>query len=243
MKKNKKITGIIVDDERLARKALLNSLNEIEEDIEIIGEADSIDSALILIEDHKPDIIFLDIQMPGESGFNLLPKLDYNPYIIFVTAYDEFAVKAFEVNALDYLVKPVSTERLSNTLGKIKNNVIHNQTFKKLTVDDMLFLQLNSTYMFIKVEQIIVITSSGDYSMVKINDGKEGLTNKSMNEWESRLPDNIFIRIHRSTIINLKYVVKVEDWFNNSFRVYLLNFEEPFVMSRRYTSLIKSNFN
>lgn len=243
MKKNKKLTGIIIDDERLARKALLNTLKEIEEEIDIIGEADSIDSALKLIEEHRPDLIFLDIQMPGESGFDIIPKLDYIPYIIFVTAYDEFAVKAFEVNAIDYLVKPVLADRLVNTLSKIRNNIQHNQTFKKLTIDDMLFLQLNSTYMFVKVDQIIVISSSGDYSKVKINDGKDGLTNKSMNEWESRLPENIFIRIHRSTIINLKYVVKVEDWFNNSFRVYLANFEEPFVMSRRYSSLIKSNFS
>ena len=239
--KYNKIKTLIVDDERLARKALSNLLQEFE-NIEIVGEADSVNSALSLIDSLNPELVFVDIQMPGESGFDLISKLVNLPEIIFVTAYDEYAVKAFEVNALDYLVKPVSPTRLIEAISRVRSKVnISTETLKKLSIDDRLFLQFNSSFVFLKIDQIVIINSSGDYSEVKTLDGKHGLTNKSMQEWERRLPEKTFVRIHRSTIINLNFVVKVEEWFNNSFRVYMQNCDEPFTMSRRYSSLIKSN--
>jgi len=179
--------------------------------------------------------------MPGQSGFDLISKLNYSPNIIFVTAYDEYALRAFEVNALDYLVKPVTPARLVDAISRVHEEPqVVKISEKTLSPDDRLFLQFSSNYIFLKIDQIVVITSSGDYSEVKTKDGKHGLTNKSMLEWEKRLPENTFIRIHRSFIINLNFVEKVEDWFNNSFRVYVSGIEEPFVMSRRYTSLIKN---
>ena len=236
---SKKISAIIVDDERLARQALKSIISEVGL-VEIIGEAEDVKSAIVLIEETQPEIIFLDIQMPGESGFDLLKKINTKAKIIFVTAYDEFALRAFEVNAMDYLMKPVSPARLKATLDRL--NEEQPQDFepkRKLNNGDRLFILFKSNYIFLKIDTITHISSAGDYSEVFINDGKHGLTNKSMQEWEERLPENNFCRIHRSTIINIDSVIKVEDWFNNSFRVYLKSVEEPFTMSRRYASMIK----
>ncbi|MDD2964410.1 MAG: LytTR family DNA-binding domain-containing protein [Bacteroidales bacterium] len=241
MKTEKKITSLVVDDERLARKALTTLLSELEQ-YEVIGEADTLPLAASLANSLKPQIIFLDIQLPGESGFDLLPMLNYKPHVVFVTAFDEFAVKAFEVNALDYLLKPVSPQRLEKVVSKLfeKEQPTTNPP-RKLTTDDRLFLQFSAHYIFLKVDQIAVIASSGDYSVVTTKDGKQGLTNKTMQEWTERLPGGCFLRIHRSTIINLNFVAKVEEWFNNSFRVYMMGIAEPFIMSRRYATLIKAN--
>ncbi len=236
---NMKRTSIIVDDERLARQALKSVISEVGQ-VEIIGEAEDVKSAIILIEDTQPDIIFLDIQMPGESGFDFLEKIHTKAKIIFVTAYDEFALRAFEVNALDYLMKPVSHSRLKATLDRLNEEEPENlESKRKLSIGDRLFILFMSHYIFLKIDTITHISSAGDYSEVFTNDGKHGLTNKSMQEWEERLPDNSFCRIHRSTIINIDAVLKVEDWFNNSFRVYLKGVEQPFSMSRRYASTIK----
>ena len=113
---------IIVDDERLARKELTNLLKDFPE-VGIIDECDNVDDAIEKINTLQPDFVFLDIQMPGKDGFSLLEELEYAPLVIFVTAYDEYAIKAFEVNALDYLLKPIQPERLKDTLEKIKSQL------------------------------------------------------------------------------------------------------------------------
>jgi two-component system LytT family response regulator len=234
----RKKTAIIVDDERLARKDLAGMLEEFP-DVEVIGEADSATSAISLIEARDPDIIFLDIQMPETTGFELLEKIDTQARIIFVTAYDEYAVRAFEVNALDYLLKPVHPDRLRAALERVETSE-KELVRKTLTTDDRLFILFGTRYRFLKVMDIRYIASSGDYSEVHLADGSRGLTSKTMTEWEERLPGNLFLRIHRSVIINLDAVVKVEDWFNSTFRVYISGVTEPFTMSRRMARDIRS---
>lgn len=234
----RKKTAIIVDDERLARKDLAGMLEEFP-DVEVIGEADSATSAISLIEARDPDIIFLDIQMPEATGFELLEKIDTQARIIFVTAYDEYAVRAFEVNALDYLLKPVHPDRLRAALERVETSE-KELVRKTLTTDDRLFILFGTRYRFLKVMDIRYIASSGDYSEVHLADGSRGLTSKTMTEWEERLPGNLFLRIHRSVIINLDAVVKVEDWFNSTFRVYISGVTEPFTMSRRMARDIRS---
>jgi two-component system LytT family response regulator len=237
---NKKLTAVIVDDERLARKALSTTIEETGS-IKVAGEADSVISAIAIIEQISPDVVFLDIQMPGESGFDLLDKIDPQIKVIFVTAFDEYAIRAFEVNAIDYLMKPVTTERLKLAISRLETENGQNVISRgKLQPGDRLFILFTSHYIFLKIDFILYIASSGDYSEVYTTEGKHGLTNKPMNEWEERLPANNFSRIHRSTIINIEHVVKIEEWFNNSFRVYLNGVEKPFTMSRRYASLIKT---
>jgi two-component system LytT family response regulator len=235
----KKLRAVIVDDERLARKDLQSLLADIE-NIEVVGEADSVPAAEKLIKECDPDIMFLDIQMPGESGFDLLEKVDVKARVIFVTAFDEFAIRAFEVDAVDYLMKPVSPERLRKAVEKAeKEDVQRVGTRRKVEYDDTMFLSINSSLKFIKVSSILCVEAAGDYSEVITTDGKKGLVQKSMTEWEERLPESHFRRIHRSTIISLEHIVKIEEWFNNAYHVHLKGIEAPLVMSRRYASRLK----
>jgi len=235
----KPFKALIIDDERLARKDLISLLSN-HDNVTVIGEADDVPSASQAIEKLNPDVIFLDIQMPGDSGFDLLEKTDVDAHIIFVTAYDEYAIRAFEVNALDYLLKPVNPERLTKALEKLE---FQEQDLpgriRKLNYDDRLFLMVGRHFKFLKVNTILCVSAAGDYSEVLTSDGNKGLTHKSMKEWEIRLPAQHFIRVHRSTIINMEFVDRVEEWFNYSFRVYLKGVEEPYVISRRYAAKLK----
>lgn len=237
MKKN--YNAIIVDDERLARLDLISILKEFE-NIKIIGEAEDVATAESLCRKLNPDIVFLDIQMPGESGFALLEKISPDIKIIFVTAYDEYAVRAFDVNAMDYLMKPVNPERLRHTISKLeqKTDKLVNK-YKTLCYEDSLFILLNSQMKFVKISDILVIESSGDYTKISLKNNIKGLTSKPMREWEERLPEKHFIRIHRTAIVNLNFIDKVEEWFNNSFKVFVSGKTEPLLISRRYASKLK----
>jgi len=237
----KQFRALIVDDERLSRKELKSMLADYEQ-IEIVGEADDVPSAETATLELKPDVIFLDIQMPGQTGFDLLDKIDNSTRVIFVTAYDEYAIRAFEVNALDYLLKPINPDRLRASIERLElenGNSKKTEDLRTLNYDDRLFLMLNSHMKFLKLESVISISAAGDYTELLLKDGQKGLTLKSMKEWEARLPEQYFCRIHRSTIINMEYIDKMEEWFNHSFRVYCKGVEEPFVMSRRYAVKLK----
>jgi two-component system LytT family response regulator len=144
------------------------------------------------------------------------------------------------VNALDYLLKPVNPDRLAKALEKVASRDQSARARRqKLNYEDRLFLMLGKHFKFLKVNSILNITAAGDYSEVTTQEGHKGLTLKSMKEWETRLPDQHFIRIHRSTIINMEFIEKIEEWFNYSFRVYLQGLAEPYVISRRYATKLK----
>jgi two-component system LytT family response regulator len=236
----KKLSALIVDDEELARIDLKHMLAE-HSSIEIVGEASDINSATKAIIELKPDVIFLDIEFPGESGFDLLEKVAESTKIVFITAFDEFAIRAFEVNACDYLLKPVSTTRLKQTIKRLESNT---NEIKKTTpsygYDDQIFISVNYKYYFIKVSSIIKISSEGKYPEILTTTKVRGLVNKSLQEWEKCLPEKHFIRIHRSTIINMNFVEKVERGANYSYILFLKSIDEPIPISRRYASKIKS---
>lgn len=234
------IKALIVDDEPLARKDLHTVLSDFS-DIKIIGEADSVKSAKSLLKKTRPDLIFLDIQMPGETGFDLLEFIDPKINIIFVTAFDEYAIRAFEVNALDYLLKPVDGERIKEAISRFSNNDISKvHPEESLKYDDNLFLKLNSSYNFLRINTIVAIQAADDYSEIITNDGKKYLVYKKMLEWEKRLPEQYFCRIHRSTIINISLIDHIEPWYNQSYHVHIKGLIEPFTMSRRYFKSIKN---
>ncbi|MBN1781507.1 response regulator [bacterium] len=237
----KQYNALIVDDERLARKDLIALLQNFEH-IHVIGEAESVSSAVKSVEKSKPDVIFLDIQMPGESGFDLLGNIDSDIKIIFVTAFDEFAIRAFEVNALDYLLKPINPDRLGRTLERLDDDSPAVVQKRRLNYNDRLFLTLGNHLKFLKINTILYINSAGDYSEVLMTNGEKGLTQKSLREWETRLPEAQFCRIHRSTIINMEFIDRLEEWFNYSFRVYLKGVEAPLIISRRYAARLKHRF-
>lgn len=233
-----KLSALIVDDEELARIGLRMMLAKFPL-IEIVGEANNIDTATKAITKYKPDVIFLDIEFPGESGFDLLNKIDASTKIVFVTAFDEFALRAFEVNACDYLLKPVNPKRLAVTLKRLESNQAA-PDYKKpvFNYDDQIFLSVNYKYYFIKVNSIMRIFSAGKYSEILTTQKVKGLVKKSMQDWEECLPEKNFMRIHRSTIINIEMVDKIVKTNYNSYRVYLKGSEEEYFISRRYASRI-----
>ena len=237
-----RFTAVIVDDEQLARDDLKRLLTNVE-NIELLGEASTLQEAIAKCNDLNPDIVFLDIQLTNDSGFDLIDHLSQETKIVFVTAYDEYAIKAFEVNAYDYLLKPVTLERFNQTIEKI----LTGEDFKqgsgdhKLAIDDSIFLKLDSNYSFIKLSSIKYISSADDYSEVMLKENTRGkLTNKTLKEWEERLPQNQFCRIHRFTIVNIDFIENIEPWHNYSYRVYIQGESKPLLMSKRYFSIIKN---
>jgi len=242
MAKNYK--ALLVDDERLARNDLRRLLEK-HSNITIIGEAANGLEALEQVKELHPDLVFLDIQMPGINGFDVLEHMSSDIRVIFVTAFDEYALRAFEVNALDYLLKPVNPDRLQQSLERLEQLPEESpEALRDLEYNDRLLLKLDTSLGFLKVSNIISISSAGDYSEVQCVDKKRKLlVHKSMAEWEARLPSSYFNRIHRTTIVNMEYVDRLEEWFNNSYRVYLKGIEAPFVMSRRYVAKLKQKLS
>jgi two-component system LytT family response regulator len=241
------LKSLIVDDERLARMELRSLLVDFKE-IEVVGEAENNIQAIRIIEAKMPDVVFLDIQMAGETGFDLLEKLSAVEFkTVFVTAFDAYALRAFEVNALDYLMKPVNPERLAQTVAKLLDDEKSSVTEKSpilrpLEYDDRLLVQCGSRSFFLRIDSISHVTSAGDYSEILTIKGQKFLIEKSLREWEERLPEKHFARIHRTAIVNLECVERLENWFNRSYQIYLQNTHEPLTVSRRYATKLKLKF-
>jgi len=229
---------IIVDDERLARKELANMLKEFTK-IEIVAECANANEAKVEIEKLKPDLIFLDIQMPEKTGFDLLEELDYMPYVIFVTAYDEFAIKAFEVNAFDYILKPVDSDRLSSAISKIQQEFEEeidkaegNRKTEKLNYSNQLFIKDGEKCWFTKLEDVRYFESDGNY--VKVHFGTEKpMILRSLNKIEERLDENLFFRTSRKHIVNIKWIEKVDNWFSGGLKIKLKTGEDIEISRRQ----------
>src|SRR6476646_2237947 len=199
--------AIIIDDERLARTELRKLLQEFPE-IEIVDEAANAEEGLQKIESTNPDLIFLDIQMPGKTGFDMLSELDRSPQVIFTTAYDEYALKAFEVNALDYLLKPIEPKRLADAIHKLKQaeekELAAQQAFNRglLTENDQVFVKDGERCWFVKLSEVRLFESVGNYAKVFFGNNNP-LILKSLNDLEERLDEKMFFRAKRKHIINL----------------------------------------
>jgi two-component system LytT family response regulator len=230
--------ALLVDDERLARAELTRLLDKFPE-IKIIAEASNGEEAIKLIEEHNPDLVFLDIQMPGMSGFEVLEHLHIVPKIIFVTAYDEYALKAFEVNALDYVLKPIELSRLENAIQKVnlkdEDNAIESN--EELSYDSQIFIKDGEKCWFVKLDRVRMFESEGNYVRLYFDESKPMIL-KSLNNLEKRLSKKEFFRISRKYIINLTWIEKVEAWFNGGLRVTLKS-GEKLEISRRQTSRFK----
>ncbi len=226
--------AIIVDDERLARKELA-SLLEKYEDLEIVGEAGNADEAETMIAEKKPDLLFLDVNMPGRTGFELLESLEQAPQVIFVTAYDEHALKAFEVNALDYLLKPIDPERLEAAVNKLQESNEESELQRKtLQEEDQVFLKDGEKCWFLTLKDVRYFESEGNYIRVRFSDQKP-LVLRSLNKLEEKLDPHIFFRSNRKHIVNLRWVQKVEPWFNGGFMLKLKSGEQIEVSRRQAT--------
>ncbi|HCT22811.1 MAG: LytTR family DNA-binding domain-containing protein [Chitinophagaceae bacterium] len=236
------IKAIIIDDERLARNEL-KKLLQVHPEIEIIEEAANVDDGIEKIESMNPELIFLDIQMPGKTGFDLLTEVERAPKVIFTTAYDEYAIKAFEVNALDYLQKPIEPKRLSDAIHKLQMEIqkekagLQQGNRGPLTEEDQVFVKDGERCWFVKLSEIRLFESVGNYAKVFFGTNKP-LILKSLNALEERLDDRVFFRANRKHIINLRWIEKIEPYFNGGLLVDLKG-GEKIEVSRRQTVKFK----
>lgn len=231
--------ALIIDDERLARKELIKLLEE-HPSIEIVGEAMNADEAEKMIEELNPDLLFLDIQMPGRTGFQLLESLDSAPMVVFTTAYDEFALKAFEVNALDYLLKPITAERLTEAVHKVldkEKTKSGRARDKKLDLEDQVFVKDGERCWFVSLANIRLFESDGNYIKVYF-DANRPMIHKSLNALDEKLDERAFFRASRKHIINLSWVEGIEPWFNGGLMVKLRGGDKVEV-SRRQAAKFK----
>lgn len=231
--------ALIIDDERLARKELIKLLEE-HPAIEVAGEAQNADEAEQLINELNPDVLFLDIQMPGRTGFQLLESLDTVPLVVFTTAYDEFAMKAFEINALDYLLKPITAERLSEAVHKIqeKERIRSGRPRdQKLGLEDQVFVKDGERCWFVSLANIRLFESDGNYIKVYF-DTNRPMIHKSLNALDEKLDERAFFRASRKHIINLSWVEGIEPWFNGGLMVKLRGGDKVEV-SRRQAAKFK----
>lgn len=226
---------ILIDDERLARNELRRMLSEFS-DVEIVGEAANASEGIEKIETLNPDLIFLDIQMPGKTGFDMLSQLDKAPHVIFVTAYDEYALKAFEVNALDYLMKPVEPQRLAEALLKVRQkNEEEISSYNNrgiLSENDQVFVKDGERCWFVKLSEVRLFESVGNYAKVFFGTNKP-LILKSLNALEERLDEKVFFRANRKHIINLRLIQKIEPYFNGGLLLDLAGGEKIEVSRRQ----------
>lgn len=240
-----KITCLVIDDEQLARDLLKEFLDEFS-DIEVLGECANGSDAVDAIDKLKPDLIFLDVQMPGMTGFEVLEQIDHDPYVIFSTAYDQYAIQAFEKNAVDYLLKPLDEERFKLAVNRAINRMAAEQS----SVEDLLknirsgqeydthvFVQKSEKLINIPVEDIIYLEASGDYTVLNTKNDQY-LSSSGIGKLQEKLNPEMFIRIHRSTIINLNYLKEIEKHFNGGMIVKMQN-GKSFPVSRTYAKLIR----
>jgi two-component system LytT family response regulator len=241
------ITCVIVDDEKLARDLLNEYVQQIP-NIQIVGEASKGKDAVELIDKLKPDLVFLDVQMPGMTGFDVLEEINHDPFVIFCTAYDQYALKAFEKNAVDYVLKPLDQERFrlaveraigrmkvdENSVGELLRNL---KTENKTQYDSHIFVQKSEKLLNLPVEEIVYLEASGDYTILTTKND-QFVSSSGIGKLEEILNPETFIRVHRSTIININNLKEIEKHFNGGMVVKMLN-GKSFPVSRTYAKLIR----
>ncbi|MBY0433883.1 MAG: response regulator [Cyclobacteriaceae bacterium] len=239
-------TCLIIDDEKLARDLLREYLDGYDQ-IEIIGECAKGNEAVEKINKLKPDLIFLDVQMPGMNGFDVLEEIDHEPYVIFTTAYDQYAIKAFEKNAVDYLLKPLDEERFRQAV----NRALKRKTTEQGGVEELLrsikaegrnfeshiFVQKSEKLFNLPVEEIVYLEASGDYTVITTKND-QFVSSSGIGKLEEIMDPDTFIRVHRSTIINLNYLKEIERHFNGGMVVKMQS-GKSFPVSRTYAKLIR----
>jgi len=238
---------LVIEDSRLAREGLVRMLAEFGDQIDVLGQADNAENALVLIEQLRPDLLFLDIHMPGEDGFALLERLDYTPRIIFTTAYSEYAIRSFEFNTVDYLLKPISPLRLAQALAKLsgdqdKEPDSHNAK-RLLDINSKIFIKDGDHCYLVALSSILYIESCKNYVRAFFPDGaggtiKNAYVKKSMNQIEERLPRTVFFRASRQYLVNLQAIRSIEESISEGFEVTMLD-GKRLEISRRNAGKLK----
>ncbi|MBL7871249.1 MAG: response regulator transcription factor [Cyclobacteriaceae bacterium] len=241
-------TCLIIDDEKLARELLTEFLESFPQ-IEVIGECSKGTEAVEQINKLKPDLIFLDVQMPGMNGFDVLDEIEHEPYVIFTTAYDQYAIKAFERNAVDYVLKPLDQERFKLAVDRaLKQKKMEEGNLEGLldslrtvnsrtSYDSHVFVQKSEKLFNLPVEDIIYLEASGDYTIISTKND-QFVSSSGIGKLEELMNPDTFIRVHRSTIINVNSLKEIERHFNGGMVVKMQN-GKSFPVSRTYAKLIR----
>lgn len=235
---------LIVDDEPLARLAVSHVLRT-RDDVEVVGEADSVASAARAVESHRPDVIFLDVKLPDGSGFDLFDRVEVAGQVVLLTAFSEHALRAFEFSALDYVVKPIDKRRVHRALdralcfarGTEAASAIDSEK-RRLQMNERVPLRTSGVLQFALLSDIVFIGAANDYTEIHLASGSVALVSERLRNWEARLPRQ-FVRIHRSAIVNLGFVEKLSI-HQGSWRVHLRNAKEPLTVSRRNLEELKA---
>jgi len=238
---------MIVDDEKLARDLLREYLENFP-DIQLVAECEQGSDAVEKIDNLKPDIVFLDVQMPGMNGFDVLEDIEHEPYVIFTTAYDQYAIKAFEKNAVDYLLKPLDEERFRTAVNRaMKRKSLEHSTLEDLfesirserkgPFDSHIFVQKSEKLFNLPVDEIVFLEASGDYTIITTK-ADQFVSSSGIGKLEEILNPEVFIRVHRSTIVNVNFLKEIERHFNGGMVVKMQN-GKSFPVSRTYAKLIR----
>jgi two-component system LytT family response regulator len=228
------IKAIVVDDEAPARREMQRLLAA-HESIALVGDARDLQTARGLLLRTRPEVVFLDIRLGKASGFDLLEDVDEETAVVFVTAYDDYAIRAFEASALDYLVKPVEPERLARTIERLEaREPIGARDAAPFTPLRWVFLETAGESEFVELASITHLSADHGGSRVHTEDGRSLSATRTLAGWEKRLPSADFLRVHRGAIVNLRHVERVEPWSHYSYRLHLRGWDEPVPMSRRY---------
>jgi len=238
------ISAVIVEDSRLARNELKELLKS-HADIELVGEAENVDKGVQLIKKTNPELLFLDINMPEKDGFELLELLDDVPITIFTTAFDEYAIKSFEYNALDYLLKPINQKRFDQAMDKVKMRLEGTTDIatdeNRLNENSQIFIKDGDRCWLLKIGNISHFEIVGNYTRVFFEDEKPMLY-KSLNQIEEKLPEAHFFRVNRQQLVNTNYIKDVVPWFNGKLKLTMQNGDEIEV-SRRQSYLFKDRMS
>ncbi len=227
------IRAIIIEDSTLAQAELVNQLSSIS-NIEIIGQAYDGATAIQLIKDLQPHLLFLDIDLPDMTGFEMLNELDVLPQIIFTTAYDEYALKSFEVNPVDYLLKPIKKERLVQAVEKI--SIQKQEAGKTWSLQHSIFIKDGDFCDIVRLEHVQLFHTEGNYTKVHYQN-RSPLLHKALSAIEARLDPDFFFRINRQEIININHIIKADKWFKGKLKLKLNNGIEVEVSERQSVKL------
>ncbi len=205
-------------------------------EIDVIGTAENYSEAEELIQEHTPELLFLDINMPGKNGFELLESLDFSPHVIFVTAHDQYALNAYEASALDYLLKPVNPDRLADAIQKTKRLINPAETQEdgenRISIKKRIFVKDGEMCFFVPINEVFLIESMGNYARLFYQD-KKPLLHKSLSYLENKLPEEHFFRANRQQIVNLNFIKNIHPFFNSTLRLELQSGDHVDVSQRQ----------
>lgn len=239
---------VIIEDSPIYLKVLEELVRE-NIDLELIASTTDFLEGKTILQTMIPDLILLDVEIGDMTSFDLIPFINPQSRVIFVTSHTEYAVKAFEVSAIDYLVKPVTKQRLQQAIQRFKDsmegigrNEVSAESDEKFSMDQRIMVAADDRYVLIEVSEIMYIEALGNYVQIYIGPEKRLVTYGSIKNWSNRLPEKFFFQIHRSTVINLEYLERIEKYTNDTGRAYLKGKPEPLEISRNFFSLMKKTF-